>query len=44
VDAKEARAARDGHVTKAELASVQRAENHQSKRTHREKHDAQVRG
>jgi hypothetical protein len=44
VDAKEARAGRDGQVTKAEQASVQRAENRQSKRIHREKHDAQVRG
>lgn len=44
VDAKEARAARDGHMTKAEQAGVQRTENRQSKRIHREKHDAQVRG
>jgi hypothetical protein len=44
VNAKEARAASDGHVIKVEQASVQRAENRQSKRIHREKHDAQARG
>jgi hypothetical protein len=44
VDAKQARAGRDGQVTKAEQAGIQRAENRQSKRIHREKHDGQVRG
>ena len=44
VDRKEANAARDGHVGKAEQNGVQRAENRQSRRIHREKTDAQVRG
>ena len=44
VDGKEARAGADGHVGKAEQASVQRSENRQSKRIVRQKHDAQVRG
>ena len=44
VDAKEARAGRNGHVSAGEQASVQRAENRQSKRIHHEKTDAQVRG
>lgn len=44
VDRKEARAGRDGHVGKAEQRGIQRAEDHQSKRIHHEKHDAQVRG
>jgi hypothetical protein len=44
VDAKEARAARDGHVGKSEQTGVQRAENNQSKRIRRERHDAQTRG
>ena len=43
VDTKEAAAARDGHVGAAEQARVQRAENRQSRRIHREKHDAQHR-
>ena len=43
VDHKEAVAGRDGHVSKGEQALVQRAENHQSRRIHREKHDGQVR-
>jgi hypothetical protein len=41
VAAKEARAGRDGHVGAAEQARVQHAENTQSRRIHREKHDAQ---
>jgi hypothetical protein len=44
VDRREASAARDGHVGKAEQRGVQRAENRQSRRIHREKTDAQVRG
>ena len=44
VDGKEARAGSDGRVGKAEQRNIQRAENHQSKRIHHEKHDAQVRG
>lgn len=38
---KEARAGADGHVGAAEQARVQRSENRQSKRIHRQKHDAQ---
>lgn len=41
VSAKEARAGRDGHVTAAEQARVQHAENKQSRRIRHEKHDAQ---
>lgn len=44
VHAKEARSGAGGHVGAAEQAKVQRAENHQSKRIHRQKHDAQTRG
>ena len=44
VDRKEAAAGADGHVSPAEQRGVQRAENHQSSRIHRQKHDAQVRG
>jgi predicted transglutaminase-like cysteine proteinase len=44
VVAKEAAAGADGHVGKAEQRSVQRAENHQSGRVYRQKHDAQTRG
>jgi hypothetical protein len=39
VDAREARAARNGQVSAAEQARVQRSENRQSRRIHREKHD-----
>lgn len=38
---KEARAGADGHVGAAEQARIQRTENRQSKRIHKEKHDAQ---
>ena len=41
VSAKEARAGRDGHVTVAEQARVQHAENKQSRRIRHQKHDAQ---
>ena len=44
VDGKEAAAGRDGHVGAAEQARVQGAENRQSRRIRREKHDAQTRG
>lgn len=44
VDGKEARAGRDGHVGAAEQANVQHAENRQSRRIYKQKHDAQVRG
>jgi predicted transglutaminase-like cysteine proteinase len=44
VDRKEAAAGADGHVGKAEQRRIQRSENRQSGRIHREKHDAQVRG
>jgi len=39
VDAREARAARNGHVSAAEQARVRRSENRQSRRIYREKHD-----
>ncbi len=39
VDAREARAARNGHVSAAEQTRVQRSENRQSRRIYREKHD-----
>lgn len=44
VSRKEARAGADGHVGAAEQAHIQRAENRQSKRIYKEKHDAQNRG
>jgi hypothetical protein len=44
VDAKEARAGSNGHVSKGEQASIQRSENRQSNHIFRQKHDAQVRG
>lgn len=44
VDRKEAAAARDGHVGKAEERGIQRAENRQSRKIHRQKTDAQTRG
>jgi hypothetical protein len=37
----EARAGANGHVSAAEQARVQRSENHQSRRIHRERHDGQ---
>lgn len=40
---KEARAGADGHVGAGEQARIQRSENRQSRRIHREKHDAQAR-
>jgi hypothetical protein len=43
VDHKEYVAGRDGHVGAAEQHRVQRSENRQSRRIHREKHDAQER-
>ena len=43
VDHKEAVAAKDGHVGAAEQSKIQGAENHQSKRIHQEKKDAQHR-
>ena len=39
VDAREARAARNGHVSAAEQSRVRRSENRQSRRIYREKHD-----
>ena len=39
VDAKESRAAHDGHVAAAEQGSVQRAENRQSHKIYRKKHN-----
>jgi hypothetical protein len=44
VDRKEAAAGANGHVSKAEQHGIQRAENRQSGRIHRQKHDEQVRG
>lgn len=41
VSAKQARAGRDGHVSAAEHARVQHAENKQSRHIRHEKHDAQ---
>ncbi|KQU76780.1 MULTISPECIES: hypothetical protein [unclassified Rhizobacter] len=43
VDRKEAAAARDGHVGAAEERGIQRSENRQSRKIHRQKTDAQVR-
>lgn len=40
----EARSGRNGHVDAVEQARVQRAQNKQSRRIHRQKHDAQARG
>ena len=42
VDRAEARAGADGHVGAAEQKAIQKRENRQSKRIHKEKHDAQV--
>ena len=39
VDRKEAKAAANGHVGAGEQKNIQSAENHQSKRIHREKHN-----
>ncbi len=39
VDAKEAGAAHNGHVSPHEQASIQKAENHQSRRIYRKKHN-----
>ena len=44
VAAREARAGADGHVGAAEQRRIQKAENHQSARIHRQRHDAQTRG
>ncbi len=43
VDRKEARAAADGHVGAVEQQGIQAAENHQSKRIYREKHNQRKR-
>ena len=42
VAAKEANAAKNGHVSAAEQAGIQKSENHQSKRIYRKKHNAKV--
>ena len=44
VDRKEAAAGRDGHVGAHEQASIQRSDNHQSRRIHRDKTNAVNRG
>ena len=44
VDAKEASAGANGHVSKNEQAGIQRSENRQSRHIYKQKHDAQVRG
>ena len=41
ISRKEARAGADGHVGAAEQANIQHAENKQSRRIHKQKHDAQ---
>jgi len=43
VDRAEARAGANGHVGKREQQGIQKAENQQSKRIYRQKHDAQTR-
>jgi len=43
IDRKEAKAAANGHVGAGEQKSIQSAENHQSKRIHREKHNERER-
>lgn len=43
VDRKEARASADGHVGAGEQKNIQAAENHQSRRIHREKHNGRKR-
>jgi hypothetical protein len=40
-DAREAKAGQDGHVNAREQARIQRGEDRQSRRIHRQKHDAQ---
>ena len=42
VNAAEARAGKDGHVGAAEQKGIQAREDHQGKKIHKEKHDAQV--
>ncbi|MEO5689747.1 MAG: hypothetical protein ABIR54_20505 [Burkholderiaceae bacterium] len=44
VDAREARAGADGHVSAGEQHRIARADNRQSARIHRQRHDAQVKG
>ncbi len=44
VDAREARAGADGHVSAAEQRRIARADKRQSARIHHERHDAQVHG
>jgi hypothetical protein len=41
VAARQAHAGHDGHVSRAEHRRIARAQNHQSRRIHRQKHDAQ---
>ena len=43
IDRKEARAERDGNVSAGEQARIQTAENRESRRIYRQKHDAQTR-
>ena len=43
VDSREARAAANGQVSAGEQQRIQKAENRQSRRIHKEKHDAQTR-
>ena len=44
VTAAEARAGKDGNVSAREQKAIQGSENHQSKRIHKQKHDAQTSG
>jgi hypothetical protein len=41
IEAGQDKAAADGHISKAEHHRMQRAQDRQSKRIHRQKHDAQ---
>jgi hypothetical protein len=43
IDRKEARAGADGHVSAGEQARIQHAENNQSKKIYREKHNSRTR-
>ena len=44
VDAREAHVGADGHIGAGEQRRIQRADNRQSKRIYRQRHDAQVKG
>ena len=44
VDAREAHAGADGHISAAEQRRIQRADNRQSKRIYKKRHDAVTKG